>query len=247
MLNILLPMAGGNQYFDTADFPFPKPLIEIGGSPMIELVIKNLSKIKREKRFIFLVKEDDCRKFHLDNTLRLLGSATSVVIPVGGDTQGALCSALLAIDYVAGSNPLLIANSDQIIQGDIDELYLNLSKPQNEAACATFESVHPRWSYVRQNESGQVIEAAEKNPISSTAIAGLYYFAKGDDFIASAQSAIRKGASVGNKFFTSAALNEMILAGKDVRAINVPKERYISFYTPQKIAEYESFLFREYS
>lgn len=166
---------------------------------------------------------------------------------MGGDTQGALCSALLAIDYVAGSNPLLIANSDQIIQGDIDELYLNLSKPQNEAACATFESVHPRWSYVRQNESGQVIEAAEKNPISSTAIAGLYYFAKGDDFIASAQSAIRKGASVGNKFFTSAALNEMILAGKDVRAINVPKERYISFYTPQKIAEYESFLFREYS
>jgi NDP-sugar pyrophosphorylase family protein len=247
MLNILLPMAGGNQYFDTTDFPFPKPLIEIGGTPMIELVIQNLSKIQQEKRFIFLVKEDDCRKFHLDNTLRLLGSASSIVIPVGGETQGALCSALLAIDYIAGDAPLLIANSDQLIRGDITQVYQKLAQSHNEAACVTFDSVHPRWSYVRQNHSGQIIEAAEKNPISNTAIAGLYYFAKGDHFIASAKSAIRKGASVDGKFFTSAAINEMILAGKNVRAVHIPKECYVSFYTPQKIAEYESHHAREHS
>ena len=46
-----------------------------------------------------------------------------------------------------------------------------------------FDSVHPRWSFVRVDKAGFVIETAEKRPISRLATAGFYYFRRGADFV----------------------------------------------------------------
>ncbi len=43
----------------------------------------------------------------------------------------------------------------------------------------TFESLHPRWSFVRRGGNGLVSEAAEKRVISRDAIAGFYYYRTG--------------------------------------------------------------------
>lgn len=50
MLNILIPLAGPTPFFDSSEYPFPKPLIEIRGTPMIEHLIDNLKSIEAEKR-----------------------------------------------------------------------------------------------------------------------------------------------------------------------------------------------------
>src|SRR3989442_1717870 len=100
MLNILIPLGVQSMFFESSDYPFPKPLVEIHGKPMIEHVIDNMSSITDEKRFIFILREEDCSKYHLDSTLRLLvGGGDPVIIKLHHPTKGAPCSALLAVDH----------------------------------------------------------------------------------------------------------------------------------------------------
>ncbi len=239
MLNILLPIAGPNTFFDSQEYPFPKPLIEVLGVPMIERVINNLSTISDEKRFIILLRDEDCRKFHLDNTLRLLTDNKTILIKIQGDTKGALCSTLLAIDHIENMNQLLIANSDQIFTNHLPSHFARLKNVDGDAACLTFSSIHPRWSYVKVNERQEIIQASEKNPISKHAVAGMYFFKHGKDYVEAAKRSILKDFSIEGKFFISSAINELILMGKRAVRVGVDKSDYVSFYTPQKISEYE--------
>jgi len=158
------------------------------------------------------------------------------------ETKGAACSALMAISYIANCQPLIIANSDQLFDDSLQELIALMGDA--DAGVVTFESLHPRWSYVRLNEQGLVIETAEKRPISRHAIAGLYYFRYGQDFVDSAMRMIRKDSSVNGDFFIAPALNELVLAGKKIRMVPVLTERYHTLYSPQKIKEYEVYMQR---
>ncbi|WP_230370262.1 hypothetical protein [Paludibacterium denitrificans] len=90
-----------------------------------------------------------------------------------------------------------------------------------------------------------VIETAEKRPISRNAIAGLYYFRHGSDFIESTKRMIQKDSHVNGNFFIAPTLNEMILDGKKIRSTPIKVNKYHTLYTPQKIKEYEAHLERK--
>ena len=42
-MNVLIPMAGAGSRFEKAGYTFPKPLIEVNGKPMIQIVVENLN------------------------------------------------------------------------------------------------------------------------------------------------------------------------------------------------------------
>jgi dTDP-glucose pyrophosphorylase len=243
MINILIPIAGKSQFFSENEYPFPKPLIEIGQKTMIEHVINNLDSIDPKVQFIFVLNGADCRKYHLDSTLNIITEHKCKIIRLDNETRGAACSALMAISHIANDKPLIIANSDQIFEGSLKGIVASFK--DSDAGVLTFESVHPRWSYVRLNENQQVVETAEKRPISKNAIAGLYYFRRGRDFVDSAMRMIQKDSSVNGSFYISPTLNEMILMGRKITTIKVEAEQYHTFYTPQKIKEYEAQLLRQ--
>lgn len=190
MINVLIPMAGQSQYFPDADFPFPKPLIEIGAKTMIERVVDNLETAGDDLQFIFVIGSQDCRKFHLDNTLKIITDERAHIVRLDRETQGFACSALMAIDHIETGTPLLVANSDQLFDATIAELIEGFTAA--DAGIVSFDSVHPRWSYARLNEHGRVIETAEKRPISRHAIAGLYFFKRGQDFVDAAMEMIKR-------------------------------------------------------
>jgi len=238
MINVLVPMAGKGLYFSENEYPFPKPLIEIGQKTVIEHVIDNLSGAAKKVQFIFVLNSADCRKFHLDSTLNIITEHQCKIIRLDNDTRGAACSALMAIDYIGNNQPLLIANADQVFNDPIQALLAPFKDA--DAGVVTFESVHPRWSYVRLNAQKEVVETAEKRPISRHAIAGLYYFRQGQDFINCAMQSIRKDSNVNGSYFIAPTLNEMILQGKKILTNPVARDRYHTFYTPQKIQEYEA-------
>src|SRR5437763_8760790 len=99
MLNIIIPIAGTSELFEKAGYIYPKPLIEINGQLMIEMLLENLSSVKQEKKFSFIIREEDCVNFHLDNTLKLLVPDAYVAL-IKRPTQGALCSVLMSIDSI---------------------------------------------------------------------------------------------------------------------------------------------------
>jgi dTDP-glucose pyrophosphorylase len=238
-MNLIIPIASGSNFFKIEEFGYPKPLIEIMGRPMIQHVIENIVKGIEFKKIIFIVRQDDCEKYHLDQTLNLLSPIPPIIVKVRGETQGALCSVLLAIDHIYGDEPLIIANADQIFDGGVADEISRFTSGSLDAACLAFNSVHPRWSYVRLNQDGNVVEAAEKRPISRNAIAGLYCYKSGIEFVKNSMSSIKNGSSVEGKYFISPVFNEYVLAGKSVGCFLIDNQRYHSFYTPQKIYEYE--------
>ena len=237
MVNVLIPMAGPNLFFSEAEFPFPKPLIEIRGKTMIEHVVENFSSLAVPHRFVFVVRSSDCRKYHLDSTLSLITNNQCRIVRLDSETQGAACSALMATPLIGNQTSLIISNFDQLFDQSLNKLIFEFHDA--DAGVVTFDSVHPRWSYVRLDEDGFVIETAEKRPISRRAIAGLYYFRHGFDFVEAAMRTIRKGSSVNGHFYIAPTLNELILEGKKIRAKAADNGRYHTFYTPRKIEEFE--------
>lgn len=240
MLNILLPLGAQSVFFESADYPFPKPLAEVNGLPMIQRVVENLSTISGEKRFIFILREEDCARYHLDSTVRLLAGNNCIVIKLHHQTMGAACSALLAVDHIGGDDPLIIVNGDQIFDCSLDELISRFRELGSDAGCLTFDSIHPRWSYVRLEGEHNIVETAEKHPISRNAIGGFYYFARGSEFVEAAQNSIRHGASVDNAYYIAPVLNELILLRRKVTALRIQNSQYHTFYSPKKIEDYES-------
>lgn len=237
MINILIPLAGSNQFFNESEYPYPKPLIEINNRTIIEHVINNYNSIKEEKQFIFILNTEDCKKYHLDNVLNLLTDNKCKIIKIDNETKGAACSAMMAIEYINNDEALIIANSDQLFDDNLDELISTFK--DYDGGVISFESIHPRWSYVRIDDSNNIIETAEKRPLSKHAIAGLFYFAKGKDFIKSSMNMIKKDANVNGLYYISPTLNEMVLQNKKLTIKVIEKDKYHTFYTPQKIQEYE--------
>ena len=240
--NIVVPMAG-NDYLVDGPQAYPKQLVEINQKPLIELVLEPLKRLPFPKRFIFIVNESHCREFALDNVLKLAvaDAGDSEMISLKNTTQGAACSVLLAIEHINNDNPLIIMNSDNVIEGDQAEIIENFRQRQLDVAVICFDSIHPRWSSVLLDENGSILEAAEKRPISRNAIAGFYYFRRGSAFVEAAMSMIRKGAVASDgQYYIAPCINELIIQGAATGIYSIPKEHYHNFQSVDQIHEYSA-------
>ena len=237
MLKIIVPLAGSSELFINAGYSYPKPLIEIKGIPMIQHVTENIETIPGQSQFIFIIMEDETVKYHLDNTLRLLSPECEIVILKKG-TRGGLCSVLMAIEKIDDDDQLIIVNGDQIIEEDFNDIYKFWINNNADAGIVTFKSVHPRWSYARI-ENEVVIQTAEKNPISTNAIAGYYYFANASLFFDCAFQVIKNDEQLNGSYYISPVLNEYVLRNKKVITYPIKPEQYHSFYSPQMINKFE--------
>ena len=238
MINIVVPMAGGSEFFKEARYPFPKPLAEINSKTMIELFLENMNQIEGRKRYIFVVNSADCERFHLDNVLNLLTNNSCHIIKIASSTQGAAASILMAIDFINNDDEMIISNYDQYIDASIKDVLQEFNDV--DAGVITFRSIHPKWSFIKVDKDNMITEVAEKKPLSDQAIAGLYYFSKGSSFVSGAMSMIKKGADINGAFFIAPVLNEIILENKRLGYVQIPAEQYHTFYTPKKITEYET-------
>jgi len=236
MLKIIVPLAGPSDLFTNAGFVYPKPLIEINGITMIQLVIERIKAVSQPHQIIFILKHEDVQKYHLDNTLKLLAPGCDIV-KLKNETKGALCSILMAIDKIDKDDSLLILNGDQIIDIDFETIDQYWTQMAADAGLVTFTSVHPRWSFAKI-EGGEVVQTAEKNPISNNAIAGYYYFKNAGIFLECAAQCILNDVQLDGRFFISPVINEYVLRLKKVLNYPIEKNTYHSFYSPQMINEY---------
>lgn len=218
-MNVLIPMAGAGSRFSQAGYTFPKPLIEVHGKPMIQEVVENLN---IDAHYIFLVQKDHYEKYNLKQVLNLIAPGCDI-LQVDGMTDGAACTTLLAKNIINNDNPLMIANSDQIMEWDANEAMYAFTASNADAGIMTFKSTHPKWSYAKLGDDGFVIEVAEKNPISDIATVGVYYWKHGSDYVKYAEQMIDKNIRTNNEFYVCPVFNEAVLDGKKIRIKNIDK------------------------
>ena len=170
-MNVLIPMAGAGSRFEKAGYTFPKPLIDVNGKPMIQLVTENLN---IEARHIYIVQKSHYEKYNLQQLLNLI-SPECVIVQVDGVTEGAACTTLLAKEFINNDEPLVISNSDQVFEWDSNEFMYSMVADEVDGGILTFEATHPKWSFAKLGDDGFVTEVAEKNPISNTSTPMMRY------------------------------------------------------------------------
>jgi HAD superfamily hydrolase (TIGR01509 family) len=212
-MNVLIPMAGAGSRFAAMGYTFPKPLVEVNGKPMIQVVVENLN---IEANYIFIVQKEHYERYNLKYLLNII-APSSKVVQVNGITEGAACTTLLAKELINTDAPLVIANSDQFVDWDSNECLYAFSAADIDGGIVTFNSSHPKWSYVKLSKEGFVCEVAEKKPISTHATVGIYFWKRGSEYVKYAERMIDKNIRVNNEFYVCPVFNEALLDGKKIR------------------------------
>jgi len=218
-MNVVVPMAGAGSRFEQAGYTFPKPLIDVNGKPMIQVVVENLNV---DAHFIFLVQKKHYEQYNLKSILNLISPGCDIIL-VDGLTSGAASTTLLAKELINNDDPVLFANSDQFIEWDANECMYAFSADDIDAGMLTFKSTHPKWSFAKLGDDGLVSEVAEKNPISDNATVGVYFWKKGSDYVRYAEQMIEKDIRVNNEFYICPVFNEAILDKKKIRIKEIKK------------------------
>ena len=86
-------------------------------------------------------------------------------------TEGTACTILYARQYIDNELPLLIANSDQIVDIDMNDFINDAKNKSLFGSILTFidETMNPKWSFVKKNDSGFVEEVKEIKKITKKA------------------------------------------------------------------------------
>ena len=231
-LNVLIPMAGAGSRFATAGYTFPKPLIDVEGKPMIQVVVENLN---IDANYIYVVQKSHREKYNLDTLLNLI-TPNCTIVEVDGVTEGAACTALLAKEFIDNANPLFFANSDQFVEWDSNEFFYKMNENDADGGIPVFHSTHPKWSFAKLDEDGFVTEVQEKNPISDLATIGFYYWKQGSDFVKYSEEMIEQDIRVNGEFYVCPVYNNAIKGGLKVRTFDTPKMWGLG--TPEDLKHY---------
>lgn len=230
---------------------------------MIEWVVSNIAPTRHHRRFIFVVRDTARQAYALDRTLvasvaKASGGVAAFVriIEVDHTTEGTACTALLARHLIEEPAPLLMANSDQIIEwGDgksVDDFLECAARPAAGGAApdgciSTFHADNPAFSYAAVSPHGDgtwVTEVAEKKVISNHATTGIYLWARGEDFTSAADAMIDADIRIKGEFYVAPTYNLMLepLAAGEQRPQKLriwPVHRFWSLGVP---ADLEYFL-----
>jgi NDP-sugar pyrophosphorylase family protein len=222
MLNIVLPIAGRGSRFAQAGYTLPKPLIPVNGRPMIEVVTANV-RPSQPHRFIYLCLQEHLDQTDLRSTLQRVSPGCRI-IPVRQVTEGAACTVLLARDHINNDEPLMLANSDQYVELDINDYLAAMEREVADGLIMTFWSDQPKWSYVRLDSQGRVTEVVEKQVVSNEATVGIYNFRRGADFVRAAEQMIARNLRVSGEFYVAPVYNQLIATGQRIATYDIGRE-----------------------
>ena len=236
-MNIVIPMAGLGSRFAQEGYDKPKPFIDVSGIPMIMRVLDNL-KIENAKYYLI------ARKDHLDKEPKLVSEIenkyNAVFIPIDKLTEGTVCTVLYARRFIYNNEPLLIANSDQLVDININDFINDCISRNLDGSILSFvdDEMNPKWSFAKLDQNGLVSEVREKVAISKFATVGIYYFSSGRSFVEGAIDMIINNDRVNNEFYTCPVYNYLIYEKLRIGVFNILPNQMHGIGTPDDLKNY---------
>lgn len=243
-LQIVLPMAGQGQRFADAGYALPKPLLPIGGVPM---VVRAILDLPPAARVILLVRTEHMTRFGLDRAV-LAHIPHAVVVPVEHLTEGQACTVRLAAPHLDPDAPVIVGACDNTHLYDADALTRSMAA--HDAVIWTYRG-EPRvqlkptaYGWVRTDQASpeRALDVSCKVPISTTpindhAVSGFFGFRTARMMNDAIDSMVAAGTRVNGEYYMDTVPNVLIAAGRNVGVFEV--EKYIGWGTP---SDYEDFL-----
>lgn len=236
---IVLPMAGLSSRFSKAGYTKPKYMLEAFNKPLFDYALESFKEQFDTEPFLFICRELQDTPAFVKQRCKLLGIKDFEIAVLDQPTDGQAETVALGLVMSKRSDePITIFN--------IDTFRSNFKFPDFIADCdgylEVFEGEGSNWSYAkpRGDGSNQVIETAEKNPISNLCSTGLYYFKSGRNFLELFDAAKNSDlARVNNEYYIAPLYNLLIQNGADIRFDIVSLEDVTFCGVP---AEYDAFL-----
>jgi len=236
-MKVVVPMAGRGSRFATVGIRTPKPLIDVQGEPMLSWALKSLDGMTASQLIFIILREND-DQYNLAHVLKAR-YANAEVITLETVTDGQLATVLTARDLIDIDEDVLVANCDTYIISDLARIIA-----ERPSECAGIISVAnmpgDRWSFARADESGRVVEVAEKIRISNHASTGFYYFANGHQLVTVGSNMIECGEKTRGEYYVIPVYQKYIERGWLVQ-IATSQEMW-DMGTPESLALFEAHL-----
>ena len=171
-MKVIITMAGEGSRFKKVGYKIPKHEIEIKGKSLFEWSMLSLKNFFDES-FIFVVRENNYNKENLEYLCDKLGIKKFKLKEINELTDGQATTAYLCNEDILEDEDVLIYNIDTYISGNEikkDEL------KKYDGYIPVFKSEGDKWSFIKLDNTGKIIDVVEKIRVSDLGSIGLYYF-----------------------------------------------------------------------
>jgi dTDP-glucose pyrophosphorylase len=216
-MNIVIPVLGEGKRFKEAGYEVYKALLPVGDTNMLGAVMRNVTP-NGKHRFLVLTPDQYPQK-----------------------TEGAACSVLLVKELIDSDDQLLIVNSDQLLDWDINYFLTYLEQENFDAGIVTFKATDSKWSYAAlaaNNDHVSYTVEKPETPPSDQATVGVYYWKHGRDFVKSAERMIEDGFRVRGEFYVCPSFN-WLPRDKKIALYEIAPSEMHGLGTPE---DYESYI-----
>ncbi|MFT4036791.1 MAG: sugar phosphate nucleotidyltransferase [Thermomicrobiales bacterium] len=211
-VDVILPVAGLGSRLRPQTWTRPKPLVTVGGKPMLSHVMDRVMAAEPSS-IIFVTgflghQIEEWARREIDVPVSFVEQPV-----MRGQTDAILKARELA------RNDALILFPDMLFEAD----FRGLRDIDADVVAFTKEVDDPSVYGVAVIDDGKVVRLVEKpqEPISRQAIVGIYYFRNMDALYSAIDEQMERGISLKNEYFLADAIQIMIERGAKVIALDV--------------------------
>ena len=240
-MNIIIPMAGMGKRMRPHTLSVPKPLIPVGGKPIVQRLVEDITKVCGEKveEIGFVIG----RNFGLEVEKKLIEIAKSEGaegrIYYQDEALGTAHAVLCAEKSINGKT--VVAFADTLFKADFT---MDTSK---EGVIWVQKIEDPRqFGVVKLNEEGVITDFIEKPEVfvSDLAIIGIYYFRDGENLKEELKYLINHDIREKGEYQLTNALENMKAKGKKFFPGRVTEwldcgNKNATVYTNQRVLEFD--------
>lgn len=242
-LQIIIPIAGKGERFIREGYEEIKPLIDVGGKPMIQHACEIFPVTEK---FIFICSREHKDGTALEKTLKKI-RPNSKIIWIEPHKKGPVWSVLAAKNEIDDKEETIVSYGDFTVKWDYEKFLQFCRSKKADAALPVFRGFQPaqftgtKYAYVRTDAGMRILEIREKEHFTDDktkefASVGIHYFKTGELMKDCFAEAVKQNLSLNGEFYASLPFNVLVKQGKAVFAYEV--EKFICFGTPTDVKMY---------
>ncbi|HTO37202.1 MAG TPA: sugar phosphate nucleotidyltransferase [Brumimicrobium sp.] len=239
-MKIIIPMAGRGSRLRPHTLTVPKPLIPVGGKPIVHRLVEDIAGVLNEPidEIGFVIgdfgKEVEEELIKVAESLGAKGRIFHQLEPLG-TAHAVLCAKELL------EGPVVVAFADTLFKADFtinpeDNGILWVKKIENPSA----------FGVVKMNEKGEIIDFVEKPQtfVSDLAMIGVYYFKSGEDLHTELNYLVDNDIIKGGEYQLPDALRRLTEKGKLFKPGEVNEwldcgNKVVTVHTNQRVLEFD--------
>lgn len=238
----LIPLAGRGQRFVNEGYLTPKPLLKIGGIPMI---VQAANSLPKTEKMAFAVLKEHLDSFDIASILKT-NFPRCIIKEIAQVTEGQAITCEQGLQSIEENQAVFIGATDNGMLYNTEKLFHLIYTDQADAVIFTHRNyvssaISPEMYGWVATDNDDATHLSVKAPLSDTpyndhALVGSFYIKTVKIFRDGLQQLKQKGIRVNGEFYVDSVMHELILMGYKVKVFQV--EHYICWGTPR---DYEAF------